>query len=199
MFSMITHKHNYATMTPAKKKAAFKSAAAKDKVLLTAHDLFYQDGVRATGIDLIIKESCVTKATFYRHYPSKNLLIMAFLERHHTLWIDWFANHLDQQKNILSGVSEAMTEWFNDDDFRGCAFMNSVSELAKELPEVVEKCQAHKQAMTDLILDKLPRSISSGQNATAIAMAIDGAILKAQYEGQAQDALKNLQYFIRQL
>jgi len=48
---------------------------ARERILLTAHELFYRDGIRATGIDRVIAESGVTKVTFYRHFPSKNDLI----------------------------------------------------------------------------------------------------------------------------
>ena len=50
---------------------------ARQRILLTAHDLFYRDGVRATGIDRVIAESGVTKVTFYRHFPSKKALLNA--------------------------------------------------------------------------------------------------------------------------
>eukprot|EP01031_Cornospumella_fuschlensis_P009142 gene9142-11228_t len=52
---------------------------ARDRILVTAHDLFYRDGIRATGIDRIIAESGVAKLTFYRHFPSKDELVKAFL------------------------------------------------------------------------------------------------------------------------
>ena len=64
---------------------------ARQRILLTAHDLFYQEGIRATGIDRIIKESGVTKVTFYRHFPSKNDLITAFLAYRHQQWLTWFS------------------------------------------------------------------------------------------------------------
>lgn len=51
---------------------------ARERILLTAHDLFYRDGIRASGIDRVIAEAGVSKATFYRHFPSKNALIRAF-------------------------------------------------------------------------------------------------------------------------
>jgi len=57
--------------------ADLNALPARQRILLTAHDLFYQEGIRATGIDRIIKESGVTKVTFYRHFPSKNDLITA--------------------------------------------------------------------------------------------------------------------------
>ena len=60
--------------------------SARDRILRTAHDLFYRDGIRATGIDRVIAESGVAKLTFYRHFPSKNDLIRAYLDYRHQRW-----------------------------------------------------------------------------------------------------------------
>ncbi|HFJ8955946.1 TPA: TetR/AcrR family transcriptional regulator, partial [Serratia liquefaciens] len=69
--------------------AAPQPLPPRQRILLTAHDLFYRDGVRATGIDRIISESGVAKVTFYRHFPSKNELIEAFLAYRHEQWLSW--------------------------------------------------------------------------------------------------------------
>ena len=53
--------------------------SVRDKILHTAHDLFYSTGFKATGVDTLIKEAKVTKVTFYRHFPSKSLLILALV------------------------------------------------------------------------------------------------------------------------
>ena len=69
---------------------------ARERILLAAHDLFYLDGIRATGIDRVIAESGVTKVTFYRHFPSKNDLICEFLEYRHRRWMAWFTDALQR-------------------------------------------------------------------------------------------------------
>ena len=56
---------------------------ARERILVTAHELFYRDGLRATGIDRLIAESGVAKLTFYRHFPSKDDLIRTFLDYRH--------------------------------------------------------------------------------------------------------------------
>lgn len=64
---------------------------ARERILLAAHDLFYREGIRATGVDKVIAAAGVTKVTFYRHFPSKHDLIRAFLEYRHGIWMAWFA------------------------------------------------------------------------------------------------------------
>ncbi len=67
----------------------------RERILLAAHDLFYRESTRATGIDRVIAESGVAKVTLYRHFPSKNDLICEFLEYRHLLWMarpNWVAH-----------------------------------------------------------------------------------------------------------
>ena len=96
----------------------------RQRILLTAHDLFYRDGVRATGIDRIISESGVAKVTFYRHFPSKNELIEAFLAYRHEQWLSWFSQSLtqyvEQFGDVLPALVPCLEEWFSDPHYRGC-------------------------------------------------------------------------------
>ena len=159
---------------------------AKERILLTAHDLFYRDGIRATGIDKVIAESAVSKVTFYRHFPSKNDLILAFLDYRHRRWIDWFIDALQRHGGKpgvgLQPLVAALEEWFGNPVFRGCAFINITAELGDAVPGVLTICRAHKQDMLEIIADLLPESATRMQLANAAAVAVDGSIVKAQLE-----------------
>jgi AcrR family transcriptional regulator len=163
---------------------------AKDRILLTAHDLFYRRGIRATGIDLVISESGVTKVTFYRHFPSKNDLIRAFLEYRHQHWLAWFTGALERHGQDVHALVPTLAEWFLNDEFRGCAFVNTVGELANDLPEVVDIARRHKEDMIAVIIDLLPASVSRDELSIALAVAIDGAIVRAQYDSTPENALQ---------
>jgi AcrR family transcriptional regulator len=169
----------------------------RERVLLTAHELFYREGIRATGIDRLIAEAGITKVTFYRHFPSKNDLIREFLEYRHKLWITWFIDALQRHGNNLNALSPALAEWLHDENFRGCAFINSVGELGGQLSEVLEITRRHKQEMTTIIEKLLPPSHQRKQDAQAIALAVDGAIIRAQYEQNPDGALKALNRFLK--
>ena len=71
-----------------------RTLPARERVLATALALFYRDGIRATGIDRVIAEAGVTKVTFYRHFPSKDALVVAFLESRQERWMAWFRDAL---------------------------------------------------------------------------------------------------------
>lgn len=176
---------------------------ARERIMRSAHELFYRDGIRATGIDRIIAESGVTKVTFYRHFPSKNDLIKAYLEYRHELWMSWFADALSRHQSHPQPPSDvllsALQEWFRREDYRGCAFINTVVEFDCVMPELLEISRRHKQDMTNAIADLLPGSTHRDKDARAAAMAIDGAIVRAQMDKSPDDALKTLETLLRPL
>ncbi|MDB5826256.1 MAG: TetR family transcriptional regulator [Variovorax sp.] len=176
---------------------------ARDRILLTAHDLFYRDGVRATGIDRVIAEAGVTKVTFYRHFPSKNDLIRTFLAYRHEQWMAWFIEALGRhgagRARKIEALVPALREWLDGDNYRGCAFLNSVSELGGVLPEVMEIARAHKMDMTTQIERLMPSSRQRSMNAQVIALAVDGAILRAQYDETPDGALKALRSSLKMM
>lgn len=171
----------------------------RERILLAAHDLFYREGIRATGIDRVIAESDVAKVTFYRHFPSKADLIREFLEYRHQLWLAWFIDALQRHGGEVKALSPALSEWFNDASFRGCAFINSVAELGGSMPEVVEITRRHKQEMADVIENLLPPSRKRKRTAQALAMAIDGAIIRAQYDETPDAALLSFELTLKLL
>lgn len=176
-----------------------QNLSARERILLTAHDLFYREGIRATGIDRVIAASGVTKVTFYRHFPSKNDLILAFLDYRHQRWMDWFTDALQRKGKGLKALVPALAEWFGDEDFRGCAFINSVGELGSTLPEVVAISQRHKQDMLAAIMALLPPSKQRDRDAQAIALAVDGAIIRAQFDQAPDAALQTLERILKSL
>ncbi len=163
----------------------------RERILLTAHDLFYRNGIRATGIDKVIAESGVAKVTFYRHFPSKNELIKAFLEYRHQLWMTWFVDALRRHGALPGGgllpLIATLDEWFSNPVYRGCAFINVMAELGDSLPEVVQICRNHKRDMAMRIAELLPEGNLRLERANAVAVAIDGTIVKAQLEAGNAD------------
>lgn len=156
----------------------------RERILLTAHDLFYRDGIRATGIDRIIAESGVAKLTFYRQFASKDDLVRAFLDYRHERWMAWFVDALGRHGARagagLKPVAPALAEWLADPAFRGCAFINTVTELGPSLPDAAAIARRHKQDMTAVLADLLPPGRQRQALAEAAAVAVDGTIVQAQ-------------------
>lgn len=176
-------------------EADVHSLPARDRIMATAYRLFYRDGIRATGIDKVIAEAGVTKVTFYRHFASKDALIVAFLDLRHHRWMLWFRDALDRHATSRRGrspVVSAVEEWLTADSFRGCAFINSVNELGAELPEVYDIAARHKADMVAAIKDTLPPGPHRARTAQALGVAVDGAVVHAQYAQGAASAVKAL-------
>lgn len=173
----------------------WRDLPAKERILHTAQNLFYRNGVRATGIDRVIAEAQVTKVTFYRHFPSKDDLIEAFLERRHQLWMEWFRNAItkswealtpDERRHApLAPVLSAAKELFEASTFRGCAFANTVAEFGASVPSVLGIASRHKKEVCDVIATLLPSQEDAHDIAWAATLALDGAIVNAQTGGQS--------------
>ncbi|HED1243538.1 TPA: TetR/AcrR family transcriptional regulator [Enterobacter bugandensis] len=161
-----------------------KKISVRDKILHTAHDLFYSTGFKATGVDTLIKEAKVTKVTFYRHFPGKSLLILAYLQYRHEIWINWFETTLRQHHDAGLTASDALSatlhEWFVSPEFHGCAFINASAEAKSEdiESEIKEICRNHK-AETNKKIGMLT-GITDEQICNDIMMLVDGAIIHAQ-------------------
>lgn len=110
------------------------SGSARERILDTAYDLFARRGIRAVGIDEIIERAGVAKATLYRHFPSKDALVLAFLARREQLWTHGFveagarARGKTPEKCLLA-IFDVFDEWFRTADFEACAFINVLVEL----------------------------------------------------------------------
>ena len=179
--------------------ATSSAAPPRERILHTAHDLFYRDGIRATGIDRVIAESGVAKVTFYRQFASKDDLILAFLDYRHERWMAWFVDALARHGGTPAAIAPALAEWFSGTGYRGCAFLNSVGELAASLPAVLDVTRRHKQDMTAAITRLMKPAPGRARTARALALAIDGAIVQAQFQESPALALEALAFVTKAL
>jgi AcrR family transcriptional regulator len=109
------------------------SASVRETVLDAAYELFNQKGTRSVGVDAIIAKAGVAKATFYHHFPTKDDLIIAFLQRREQLWTrEWFEAEVNKRgatpKERLLAIFDVFDEWFQRDDFEGCPFLRTMFE-----------------------------------------------------------------------
>ncbi len=114
-------------------------ASARERVLAASYDLFARRGIRDVSIDEILAISGVAKATLYRHFPSKDDLVLAFLERRERLWTygvveaGALARTTDPEGRLLA-IFDVFDEWFRRDDFEACSFINVLLEMGIEHP-----------------------------------------------------------------
>lgn len=105
---------------------------ARERVLRTAYELFRSHGVGAIGVDRIVKEAEVAKTTLYRHFHSKDDLVVAVLERHEEVWLGWLERETERRASTPEGrilaLLDALEDWFAQDTYRGCLFVNTLLE-----------------------------------------------------------------------
>ena len=108
---------------------------ARDRILESAYELFSRRGIRAVGIEEVIARATVAKATLYRHFASKDDLVLAFLRQRETLWTHgWVEAEARKRgataKEHLLAIFDLFDEWFHRTDFEGCSFINVLLETA---------------------------------------------------------------------
>ena len=132
-----------------------ETSEARQRILETADRLFYQEGLRAVGIDRIIAEAEVAKMSLYKHFPSKDDLILAVLKYREESVLEFFRSAMERHgkkaKNPLRAFFAALKEWFETPGFRGCAFQNAAVELADPAHPGTEFVRGHKQRFGEFL------------------------------------------------
>jgi AcrR family transcriptional regulator len=131
--------------------------------LEAAYELFSRNGIQAVGIDAIIQRSGVARQTMYRHFASKQDLVVAFLERRDELWTrDWLQAEVrlraaDPAQQLLA-IFDVFDEWFRRPGFEGCSFINVMLEHPGSDGPVHRAAVAYLQRIRDFIEDLARRA-----------------------------------------
>ncbi|MBH0025305.1 TetR/AcrR family transcriptional regulator [Salinibacterium sp. SWN248] len=156
-------------------------APAKGRILETANTLFYQDGILNVGVDRIIAQSSVTKATFYKHYRSKDNLILEYVKSRRAAVetevqsiIDNAASPHDAVLGLLESVAAELTK----PDFRGCPFLNVVAEFPDPTHPVRLLIADHRDWYNESLYDLMRTAEHpfAGDAADELMLAKDGAL-----------------------
>jgi AcrR family transcriptional regulator len=155
--------------------------SAHDRILDTAFRLFYARGIRAVGVDLIIAESGVAKATFYKHFPSKDQLVLAYLDKVDDIWSGQLRAAAEtagpDPTDQLVGIFDALGAACRRDDYRGCAFINAAAEAQPGTP-VHDRTVAHKQAVQAWVRELAIQAGIANPDALArsLTLLVDGGL-----------------------
>lgn len=161
-------------------------ASPRERILSTAYDLFSRRGVRAVSTDEVIDRAGVARATLYRHFPTKNDLILAVLERREEVWTHGLIEVQSRQRGDtpeeqLLAIFDVMHDWFQQRDaYEGCSFINVLLEMGAEHP-VGQACIAHIDHVRDIVRH---RAVAAGladvdEFASSWHILMKGAIILA--------------------
>ncbi|QLE74316.1 TetR/AcrR family transcriptional regulator [Streptomyces rectiverticillatus] len=164
------------------------AAEADGRLLDAAESLFYEHGVQAVGMDRIRAASGVSLKRLYQRFPSKEVLVEAYLRRRDARWRGALAAYVAACPSAAARplvVFDWLEEWFGEPDFRGCAFINAYGELGTGSPAVAEAVRDHKAEVLRYLtgLVRAAGVPEPGPVAEQLAVLADGAITTAAITG----------------
>ncbi|WBB52563.1 TetR/AcrR family transcriptional regulator [Verrucosispora sp. WMMD573] len=158
-----------------------RPSEARLRLLATATRIFYSEGIHSVGVDRIIAEAKVTRATFYRHFPSKDDLILAYLREIHEMergTVDAAIADNSSPVGPLLAIAGSIAQNIQAPGFRGCAFLNAAAEYPDTEHPVRREIIAHRQWFLDT-LSKLMTQVhpdTADPAARRFVMLRDGAM-----------------------
>jgi len=159
-------------------------APAKGRILETANTLFYHDGILNVGVDRIIAQASVTKATFYKHYGSKDNLILEYVKGRRArveAEVQSIIDDAASPHDAVLGILESLADELTKQDFRGCPFLNVVAEFPDSTHPVRRLIAEHRDWLNESLYE-LMRGAGhpfAGDAADELMLAKDGALAGA--------------------
>ena len=158
----------------------------RDKILETASDLFYKQGIRAVGVDLVVEKAGVAKTSLYRHFGTKDDLVAAFLERADLdFWSEWdrvTEQHADNARAELDAQLDWIGERAGQPDYRGCPQINVVAEFPDADHPARKVAKAHKRELRRRLKGIAERLHSTAPDELAgqLVVLVNGAFVSTQ-------------------
>ena len=171
-----------------------ETSEARQRILETADRLFYGNGIRAVGIDRIIAEAGVAKMSLYKHFPSKDDLILAVLKFREESVLEFFRSAMERHgkkaKHPLRAFFAALKDFFESPGFRGCPFQNAAVELADPAHPGTEFVRGHKQRFSVFLRGLVEQTVgkAAAKVAPAVNVLVEGAIITAVIQGDPDAA-----------
>ena len=168
----------------------------RDQLIEKAEELFYREGYHATGIDRILAESGVAKMTLYKHFKSKEELILAVLEGRHQMMLTRLrerAEQLPPREALLATFDGLHRMIHSREQFCGCLFVNAAAEYQDREHPIHQRSCAYKGELQAYLRERLEQLAAPQAHRLArqLQYLLEGALSMAHIEGpgeQAQDA-----------
>ncbi len=162
------------------------SEGARERILRAADELFYSRGIRNVGIDEVIARADVAKATLYKHFESKDALVLEFLRRRHEEGRKRFLAAIEARattpRERILAIFDDLEENCRKSGFRGCAFLNAMVELADPNHPAQRAVLEHKEAVREYMRAQAEEAglKDPDELAAHLSMLYDGAAVSVQ-------------------
>lgn len=183
------------------------SASKRDILVRKAMEVLYRDGFQATGMDKLVRETGVSKMTIYKHFRTKEDLILAALRLRDEEFMNRFVRRVERDattpKERLLAIFDAMDAWINGGDFQGCMFIKAASEFQDRKHPIHMASAEHKQALLAYFLALAQKAAAKNPRRLAgqLLMLMEGETVMAFMlgkQGVAEDAKKAAKVLIDQ-
>jgi AcrR family transcriptional regulator len=133
-----------------------ETANARERILDAAYELFSKRGIRAVGTEEVLAKAEVAKSTLYRHFSSKDELVLAFLQRREQRWTREFVlaearRRGSTPRDRLLAIFDVFDDWFHRDDFEGCSFINVLLEMGDRDSPLGQASAAHLEYIRSVV------------------------------------------------
>jgi AcrR family transcriptional regulator len=164
------------------------TSTARERLLATAGDIFYREGIHAVGVDRLVSAAGVTRATFYRHFPSKDDLVRAYIEREDAALRELFeaagplvGSSAEMIELIVQGIAADVSQHHT----RGCPFINAAAEFPDAGHPVRVAVRAHRDWFEAILVAVLEANDDPEPRVTAHALVLlrDAALVGAYLDG----------------
>ena len=169
-------------------------SSKREQLINTALELFAKNGIHATGIDVIVKHSGVTKKTLYAHFGSKDELVLAVLRQYDGLARNEFMRRVESggktPRTRLLAVFDFAQRWFQQNNFYGCLFINTIGEFSDKDTPIRQICKEYKKLVKGYIRKLCQQAGASDPQGLAeeLALLLEGATVTAQVSQNSKTA-----------
>jgi AcrR family transcriptional regulator len=159
--------------------------SVRDELVRKALDVFYRNGFHATGMDRLVTETGVSKTTMYKHFRTKEDLILAVLRLRDENFRNWLYRRMedlaDTPRGQLLAVFDALKEWFDQPEFRGCMFIKASAEFQERSHPIHVQSAEHKRLLTEhfVALSRQAGAQNPEDLACQLILLKEGAIVMA--------------------
>ncbi|OZC49995.1 TetR/AcrR family transcriptional regulator [Rhodococcoides fascians] len=171
---------------------AVETSDARSAVLVAADELFYTRGVQAVGMDELRTAAGISLKRMYSLFPSKSDIVAAVLAGRTAVWNERIlmeASKHDSPRDKVLSIFDFLDAWFREDNFRGCAFINSFGELGATMPAVADAAHRHKREFVEYVTDLAVEAGCPQDLGLQIALLAEGAQTTAAISESPESAV----------
>lgn len=166
----------------------------RDEIVRRALQVFYRNGFNATGMDMLVAETGISKTSMYKHFRTKEDLILAVLRLRDEEFRNWLYRRMDAlattPRQQLTAMFDALAEWFEEAGYRGCMFIKASSEFQDAGHAIHKQCADHKRMLEDHVTALAEKAGMAEPSSLARQLLLlkEGAIVTAHLKHTANPA-----------